>query len=112
MQRTEILTLTPDELRQEITEAVSAALKEQARDLKALRVLVSSAQGFYTARTLAVLLGVSAETIKYRWAKRGLKAYRPGKDPIYLREDVLAFIRQHPDAADASLLEDPLEPGV
>lgn len=99
-----ITVLTPEEVREIASEsahlAATMAVEHVGRQIRELSELAQAARGLFTQQQLCEYLNVSEDTIR-RYRKQGLRCYRIGRDPLYLVEDVVAFVRQHPDASEA-----------
>lgn len=91
-ERTEVHGIGPDEL----TRRIVQAFEEPLDVLDELRALRRELRGVYTADAVGDMLGgISAETVKRHHAGNGLPVYRPGKCPLFLREDVIEYVKQH-----------------
>ena len=53
--------------------------------------------GVHTKYTLAELLDVTPETVMQYVRDGRLKVYRPGRNPLFLLEDVITFIIANPE---------------
>lgn len=79
-----------------VARGLETALAPISKDLATLRDITLMQQGILTRNALCDLLDVSVDTVR-RYEAKGLRVYRPGRSPLYLLDDVVAFIRQHPD---------------
>jgi delta-aminolevulinic acid dehydratase/porphobilinogen synthase len=97
-----VAVLTPQEVQQLADAAASSAanraLEGVQRQMQALTEAASAARGVFTQKQLCEYLSVGEDTVR-RYRQAGLRCYRVGRDPLYLLEDVIAFIRGHPDDA-------------
>ena len=79
-----------------VSRAMQTNMREIERCLSDVRELALMQQGILTRNALCQLLGVSVDTIR-RYEEKGLVCHRPGRSPLYLLDDVIDFIKQHPD---------------
>lgn len=89
--------LTRDEMRADIERAVQAALDSRMTNLQRLEEIALAMDGVLTARMVAKKLGVSARTVLDSYVPQGLRVYRIGKAPLFLAEDVVEFVKAHPE---------------
>jgi hypothetical protein len=88
-------------------EAVHTAMKEHGADVRRLYELLADQRGILTVHRLADLLGVTERTVTERYVKRGLPCVRLAVNgpPLFLLEDVVAWLRQSDIQMDASRRE-------
>ena len=77
--------------------AAENAVQRISDEIGKLYEQMRAVNGVHTKYTLAELLDVKPETVM-QYVKDGrLKVHRPGRNPIFLMEDVITFIKANPD---------------
>ncbi len=98
----ELVTLSASRAERLIEEATSRgvdnAMGSIGAELAVLKEIVLLEQGIYTWAVLAEMLGVgSRETLMSYVKEKGLRCYRPGKTPLFLKSDVVDWIKRFPE---------------
>ena len=87
-----------EEVREEMNRALQQHLGEITDKAERLEKALDHMDGVLTKQRLARLLNVTPATVMNTYVKeQGLPVYRPGKAPIFLLEDVKAWLKEHPD---------------
>lgn len=105
---TAVTVLTPDQV-QDLADriassAVSRALQSVSADIKALMKATRHARGILDQQAACELFKCNEDTIR-RYRKEGLKVYRVGQQPFYLMDDIIEYVRAHPEAAEGTDLQ-------
>ncbi len=97
--QTDIAVIEKDELLRLLERHASAAAEHAVdriqEEIEHLYDRVRAVNGVHTKYTLAELLDVSPETVMTYVRDGRLRVYRPGRNPIFLIDDVIEFIKAH-----------------
>lgn len=84
-------------LEQHSSAAAENAVNRITEQVEQLYEHMRAVNGIHTKYTLAQLLDVTPETVMTYVRDGRLKVYRPGRNPLFLIDDVIAFIKANPD---------------
>jgi DNA-binding XRE family transcriptional regulator len=94
--RTELYGLDADGLEERMERAMRKAGAPIEAGLRELRRALRAEAGVYDQVALAELLGVEPRTIQ-KWSREhGLPRRRIGRQPVYLLDEVRAWVREQP----------------
>ncbi|HEX9952643.1 MAG TPA: helix-turn-helix domain-containing protein [Rubricoccaceae bacterium] len=80
-----------------IRTGLRAALAPLAAEVDSIRRL---SRPVLTVQEVADMLDCTPDRVKrFHVRKQGLQAYRPGKSPVFLPDDVEAYVRRFPEGA-------------
>ncbi len=105
--RVQLIELDVDELAAIVQDAVGKSLEYHKKVAQLLEGSVLLAQGICTGAQARRILGNVSETTLLRYRKKGLRCYRPGKQGLYLIEDLVAFVESYPLADKDSATKPP-----
>lgn len=59
-----------------------------------------------TMNQLCIMLGVEPRTVKKKWADKGLRIFRKGNYIVVRQEDLIRYLKQHPEDWNAANIPD------
>jgi hypothetical protein len=104
METPAVVVLTPNQVRdlvdRALREGADRALEGVRRDLQAVLESTRAMRGVLSESQLCELFKISDQTLR-AYRRRGLRSYKVGREPVFLTEDVIEFIRQYPEDSQA-----------
>ena len=96
-----VAVLTPDEINEIARQAGARAAREAvqgvAGDLKRLSGILQEQRGVLGKQQAMDLLEITDEGTLRKYVQMGLRCYKPGRRPLFLLEDIIAFLKEHPE---------------